>query len=98
MRLETMILLDQDLPVTAVRRQIVSGIDIMVHLGRMRDKTRKVLEILEVTGYQYETGEILTRTLFEFEEDPESGEQVNGRLVKKGELQNRKKMERAGLS
>lgn len=102
MRLETMILLEQDLPVAAVRRQIVSGIDIMVHLGRMRDKTRKVLEILEIAGYEYETGEILTNTLFAFEEEKGEGgngggKKVKGQLVKKGELQNKKKLERAGI-
>ena len=47
-RLETMILMAVDLPVTAISRQICSGVDIIVHLGRMRDKTRKVLEIVEL--------------------------------------------------
>lgn len=97
MRLETMILMEQDLPVAAVRRQIVSGLDIMVHLGRMRDKSRKVLEILEITGYRYENGMILTNTLFEFEEEKGDGDKVLGRLVKKGEIQNKKKLERAGI-
>lgn len=98
MRLETMILLEQDLPVTAVRRQIASGIDILVHLGRMRDKTRKVLEILEIVGYHHETGEIRTNTLFEFVETEEKGDCVEGWLVKKGEVKNRKKLERAGIT
>lgn len=97
-RLETMVLMGMELPVSAVRRQIASGIDIMVHLGRMRDKSRKVLEIIEITGYRYETEEILTHTLFEFEEEKDSGENVKGTLVKKGDLQHRKKLERAGLA
>lgn len=97
MRLETMVLLDKELPIAAVRRQIASGIDIMVHLGRMRDKTRKVLEILEITGYSCESGEILTHTLFAFEEEGCQGEKVQGTLRKKGELKNRRKLERAGI-
>lgn len=96
-RLETMVLMGMELPVSAVRRQIASGIDIMIHLGRMRDKTRKVLEIIEITGYRYETEEILLHTLFEFEEGRKTGEKVEGRLMKKGELQQTKKLERAGL-
>lgn len=96
-RLETMVLMGMELPVTAVRRQIASGLDIMVHLGRMRDKSRRVLEILEITGYSYEQEEILTHTLFEFEEEKKGGEAVEGRLVKKGELIQTKKLERAGL-
>ena len=61
-RLETMTLMGVDLPLEAIRRQIASGVDILIHLGRMRDKTRKVLEITEVCGY--EKNEIITRTLF----------------------------------
>lgn len=56
MRLETMMLMGVELPLPAIRRQIASGVDIIVHLGRLRDKTRKVLEIAEVTGF--EDGEI----------------------------------------
>lgn len=96
-RLETMVLMGIELPVCAVRRQIASGLDILIHLGRMRDKSRKVLEIVEITGYRYETEEILTHTLFEFEEGKAQGDKLTGRLVKKGELQQRKKLERAGL-
>ena len=66
-RLETMTLMGVDLPLEAIRRQIASGVDILIHLGRMRDKTRKVLEITEVCGY--EKNEIITRTLFRREED-----------------------------
>lgn len=96
-RLETMVLMGIELPVSAVRRQIASGIDIMVHLGRMRDKSRKVLEIVEITGYRYETEEILTNTLFEFEEGRTRGKKLEGSLVKKAELQQTKKLERAGI-
>lgn len=98
-RLETMVLMGLEIPVQAIRRQIASGIDLMVHLGRMRDKSRKVLEILEIIGYDHHSGEILTHTLYEFEE---RGEDASGRLlgslVKKGELKNRQKLLRAGLT
>ena len=96
-RLETMVLMGMELPVSAVRRQIASGIDIMVHLGRMRDRSRKVLEILEITGYSYEKEEIQTHTLYEFEENGKGGEKVAGTLVRKGDLMQTRKLERAGL-
>lgn len=51
-----------DLPLEAIRRQIASGVDILIHLGRMRDKSRKVLEITEICGF--ENHEIKTRTRF----------------------------------
>ena len=50
-RLETMVLMGMEMPLSAVRRQIASGIDILIHLGRLRDKSRRVLEISEITGY-----------------------------------------------
>lgn len=98
-RLETMVLMDKSgLPVTAVRRQIASGIDILVHLGRMRDKSRKVLEIVEITGYCYESEEIQTRVLYEFrEEKGQNGGKVCGRLEKCGELANTQKLLQAGI-
>lgn len=97
-RLETMVLMGLEIPVQAIRRQIASGIDLMVHLGRMRDKSRKVLEILEITGYEYQTGEVCTRTLYEFQEQGEDGQgKILGNLVKKNELLNRQKLERAGI-
>ena len=61
-RLETMTLMGVDLPLEAIRRQIASGVDILIHLGRMRDKSRKVLEITEICGF--ENHEIKTRTRF----------------------------------
>ena len=69
----------------------------MIHLGRMRDKSRKVLEIVEIIGYCYEREEILTNTLFEFEEGRTSGQKLEGVLVKKSGLQQTKKLERAGF-
>ena len=84
-RLENMILMGVDIPLTAIRQQIASGIDIIVHLGRLRDRTRKVLEITEVRGF---TGdEIELKPLYEFVETGEDGEgRVLGNLQKKGEL------------
>lgn len=97
-RLETMVLLGVSLPVTAIRRQIASGIDIMVHLGRLRDKSRKVLEIIEIVGYRYETEEILTKVLYEFEEDGTNRDQVIGKLVKKSTLTDTRKLVQRGIS
>ena len=69
-RLETMVLAAGEMPLAAVRRQIASAIDIMVHLGRFRDRSRRVMEICEVAGCDF--GEIEIRTLFRFEEDAEA--------------------------
>ncbi len=95
-RLETMALMGMELPVSAIRRQIASGIDIIVHLGRLRDRTRKVLEIAEVIGMEKE--EILLNTLCSYEEEDCSLEEVKGRLVFKNELQHKGKLRAAGLS
>ena len=96
LRVETMILMAAQIPVQAIRRQISSGVDIIVHLGRMRDKTRKVLEIVEITGMHGE--EICINPLYEFREcDSSEREYVMGTLVKKGELQNVTKMQAAGI-
>ena len=97
-RLETMVFMGMELPVSAVRRQIASGIDILVHLGRLRDKSRKVLEIAEVSGYQYETEEILLRTLYEFRESGcKEQQKVQGRLEKCGDMVNTGKFLQAGI-
>ncbi len=97
-RLETMVLMGMEIPLQAVRRQIASAIDLIVHLGRMRDKTRKVLQIVEILGYDPVVQEVRTSVLYEFvEEGEEACGKVTGRLQKKGELQNRQKLERAGI-
>lgn len=96
-RLETMVLLGVSLPVSAIRRQIASGIDIMIHLGRLRDKSRKVLEIIEIVGYRYETEEILTEVLYEFEEAGTDRDEVIGKLVKKGALKDTRKLVQRGI-
>ena len=95
-RLENMVLMAADLPLAAIRQQIASGLDIIVHLGRLRDRSRKVLDISEVCGY--ENGEIVIRELFRFcEEGFENGKVIGG-LRKTGELLQREKLARAGLS
>lgn len=66
-RLETMTLMGADLPLAAVRSQIASAIDILIHLGRLRDRSRKVLEIVEIG--EYIDGEIRINPLFRFEEE-----------------------------
>lgn len=93
-RLETMVLMGMELPLQAVRRQIASAVDVMVHLGRMRDKSRKVLEIVEITGHDRASGEIETNTLFELEES--EGHPV-GILKKRNELLMPAKLIRSGL-
>ena len=98
-RLETMVIMGMEIPVAAIRRQIASGIDLMVHLSRMRDKSRKVLEILEIDGYDVQTGEIRTHTIFEYlglGEDKDG--KLTGSLVKTGQLIHTQKLERAGIA
>ncbi len=90
-RLENMVLMGMDMPLPAIRKQIASGVDIIVHLGRVRDKSRKLLEIAEVLGV--EDGEIQLHPLFLYEET-EAGK---GRLIKKGVLSNENKLKTAGL-
>ncbi len=95
-RLETMILMGMELPLAAVRQQIAAGLDIIVHLGRLRDKSRKVLEIAEVEGV--EENEIKIRPLYVFQEEGEENGKVKGRLVKKGELKYDGKLKTAGIT
>ena len=95
-RLENMILMGIEIPLEAIRQQIASGIDIIVHLGRLRDKTRKVLEIAEVRGF--EKGEIVLSPLYRFEEEGETGGgKILGTLRKKGELAYVEKLQTAGF-
>ena len=95
-RLETMVLMAADLPLAAVRNQIASALELMVHLGRMRDKSRKVLEIAEVIGC--ENGEVRLEPLFTFREKQARDRQwVEGSLEKVGELRNREKLRAGGV-
>lgn len=90
-RLETMILMGIDMPVAAIRQQLTSAIDIIIHLGRLRDKTRRVLQIAEVVGVS--RGEVKFNKLFEFAENAESNGRVLGELKATGnKLVNTQKM------
>ena len=111
-RLETMVLMGADLPLEAIRSQIASALDVLIHLGRLRDRSRKVLWITEVDGY--EKGEIRLHTLYEFQEEGEGSagsepeeergrrgyakqeKAVAGNLQKKGELRHQEKLRTAG--
>ena len=95
-RLETMVLMAADLPLAAVRNQIASAVDLMVHVGRLRDKSRKVLEISEVTGC--EEGQVILEPVFTFrEKEGKNRRRVEGTLEKVGELRRREKLRAAGL-
>ena len=73
-RLETMVLSGSAMPLEAIRQQIASAIDIIIHLARLRDKTRRTMEITEIVGY--ENGEIILNPLYEFEEEGETAQKV----------------------
>lgn len=95
-RLETMVLMGGvELPVPAIRSQIASGIDVFVHLGRLRDKSRKVLSITEVSGF--ENGEILLNEIYRFQEQEEIDGRIQGELKRVGELQHKEKLRNAGI-
>lgn len=93
-RLETMVLMGMDLPLPAIQRQIASGIDLIVHLGRLRDRSRKVLEASEILGY--EDGEIRLKTLYKFVETGEQDGKIQGEWRKYGEITHRGKLWAAG--
>lgn len=89
-RLEMMVLMGMDLPLAAVRQQIASGIDVIVHLGRLSDKSRRVLEIMEIKGMEEE--KIILSPLYQLK-----GEEGTWELVRTGRLLNRKKLVMAGM-
>jgi pilus assembly protein CpaF len=94
-RLEIMVLQGADLPITAIRAQIASAIDLVVHLGRLRDRSRKVLEIAEITGMQ--DGEIQMQTLFVFEETGERNGRVEGEWIAQNTIKSTNKLDLAGI-
>ena len=95
-RLETMVMLSTVIPIEALRRQIASGVDIIVHLGRLRDKSRHVLEIKEITGMSQ--ADIDTRTLFVFKETGVKEGRIEGELVMTNKLYNTEKLVRRGFA
>lgn len=94
-RLETMVLMGAEIPISAIRQQIASGIDIIVQLGRLRDKSRKLIEITEVLDIEQD--EIKLNPLYRFKEL----EEVNGRIIgeweKVGDLKRKDKLAASGL-
>jgi len=96
-RLETMVLSGAEIPIDAIRGQIDSAIDILIHLGRLRDKSRKVLEICELVGM--EKGRIKLNSLYRFKELNFIDNKIEGCFVRSdNDLINREKMELEGLS
>jgi pilus assembly protein CpaF len=95
-RLETMVLSGASLPIEAIRRQISSAVDVMVHLSRLRDRTRRVTEISEVAGYR--DGEVVLNPLYQFVEEGERDGKIVGRLQPTGNsLCRTDKLRKAGL-
>lgn len=94
-RLETMVLMGMELPVSAIRAQIASGIDVLIHLGRLRDRSRKVLDIMEIDDM--DQGEIRLHPLYHFVETGERNGRIVGEWQRVGTLKNREKLAAAGL-
>ncbi len=97
-RLETMVLQGAaGLPLEAIRQQIASAVDIIIHLSRLRDKSRKTMEIIEVVGY--ENGKVILNPLYRFEEDENSSlTKVSGKLKRtENRLKNDFKLKLAGI-
>lgn len=98
-RLETMVLQGAEgLPLPAIRQQISSAVDIIIHLSRLRDHSRKTMGITEVLGLD-EHGQVILNPLYEFVEDSQSTlEQVSGTLSRtKNKMQNVQKLHLSGI-
>lgn len=96
-RLETLVLMGMEIPLMAVRRQISSAIDIIVHLGRLRDKSRRLLEIVEVLDCKENQIEI--NPLYVFEEEKETEGHIIGTLKQtQSSLVQTIKLRRAGIT
>ena len=94
LRLQTMVMMANDMPVLAIRQQLAAALDIIIHIGRLRDGSRKVLEICEVVGM--EDGEIVVNPLYQFKEYSEKEGKVIGFLEKTGELKHKQKLLNSG--
>lgn len=94
-RLDTMVLMGMELPLQAIRRQIASGVDLIVYLGRLRDKSRRLLEITEVTGMEGEQVEL--NPLFLFRVTGERNGKICGIQERVGEMKQIEKFQRAGM-
>lgn len=100
-RLETMVLTGSaDLPLTAIRQQIGTAVDFIVHLSRLRDFSRRCMEITEVVGYDYSSQKIILNPIFKFQEDKKNStrNKVAGRLLRTGNrIINTGKFELSGI-
>lgn len=95
-RLETMVLMGVELPLAAIRGQIASAIDIIIHLGRLRDRSRKVLSIQEVTGLD-DRGNVTLSVLYQFRETGVVDGRITGTLEAVNPLKKKEKLRAAGL-
>ncbi len=95
LRLETMILMGYDMPILAIRQQLSAAIDVVIHLGRLRDNSRKVMEVSEILGV--ENGEIILNPIYIFEGTREEKGVVQGKWIKKNKLKNIKKLQQKGF-
>lgn len=95
-RLETMVLMGVELPLAAIRGQIASAVDIIIHLGRLRDRSRKVLSIQEVTGLD-ERGNVMLSVLYQFRETGVADGKITGTLEAVNPLKRKEKLKAAGL-
>ena len=95
-RLETMVLMGMEMPLLAIRKQIAAGFDLMIHLGRLKDGSRRVLEIAEPVGFC--EGEVQMQTIYHFEQQGilKDGK-IKGQLIRTGELSHVEKIQAAGL-
>ncbi len=94
-RMETMVLMGMELPLLAVRAQIAAGVDILIHLGRLRDRSRRLLSIMEIDKLQ--DGRICLNPLYEFVEMGEREGRIIGSWKKTGQLIHRGKLYAAGM-
>ncbi len=95
-RMETMVLMGVDMPVSAIKGQIASALDIMIYLGRLRDHSRRVLEITEIADYKND--EIILNPLFVFHEEEEIYGKIRGTLKRTNNpLINTLKLQMAGI-
>ncbi len=96
-RLETMVLSTAPLPLQAIRQQIASAIEIIVHLSRMRDKSRRTIEITEVAGFK--EGEIALNPLFKFEDKGDTEDHIVKGFLKRtdSEMIRKAKFKQAGI-
>ena len=95
LRLVTMILMGYDMPVLAIKQQLAAAIDIVVHLGRLRDNSRRVLEISEVAGVT--DGEIVLRPIYRFHETSNGKGKVVGSLQREQNLLHTDKLLMSGI-